>query len=350
MSATRPRRQSAYMEHPLRLATWDGHDSPYHPSVLHFARGWQGHRWWMVQTPYGQSGQPYRDRWECPQIHVSDDGVHWTSPVPGPIDDLTPDEIATRDYLSDPHLVAGPDGRLEVWYRHTRRHGNLLDTSDVSLVRKRSADGRRWGEREYLGKPSAMVVSPAVIWDGAEGYRMWYVVSERKGEGAIACASSPDGRAWTEPVPVRLEGPEGIIPWHIDVTRDPASGLYYLTVYDHADITLWQSDDARRFTYVKTLLRCHGRRGSFYYELYRAALVSGDGAWHLYFSASDRSHTYIGLMRGASPQELTVYNPRGTERFRSPRQTLMQETLPQARMALAFRLRRLKERLFKPTH
>ena len=72
-----------YNQTPLCINTFDGSNQPYHPSVLFFPTGWCGHRYWMVETPYPIGGKPYRDRWEIPLIHTSEDGLNWDYPLGG---------------------------------------------------------------------------------------------------------------------------------------------------------------------------------------------------------------------------------------------------------------------------
>ena len=65
-------------QRPLDIKTFDGSDSPYHPAVLSFKDGWNGYKYWMAETPFSPKAQPYPDRFECPTIHVSNDGINWT--------------------------------------------------------------------------------------------------------------------------------------------------------------------------------------------------------------------------------------------------------------------------------
>ena len=117
-------KHSQYNQSPLEIATFDGYNSPYHPSVLYFEATWNGYSFWMANSPYPHKTTPYRDRFECPSVFVSNDGYHWDSVngMSNPIDDLTAEEIKDYDYLSDPHLFV-KDGALECWYRKTKRHG-----------------------------------------------------------------------------------------------------------------------------------------------------------------------------------------------------------------------------------
>ena len=175
-----------YNQGALKIKTFDGSDSPYHPSVLFFENGWNGYKYWMAETPFSPKGKPYEDRNECPSIHVSNDGINWTEILKNPIDNLTEEEIEELDYFSDPHLVF-VNGYIECWYRFTHRKGITNNYSNLQLVRKTCKDGINWSEREILVNLATnegnslgnLVVSPAIIYQDGK-YRMWYVNSESR--------------------------------------------------------------------------------------------------------------------------------------------------------------------------
>ena len=335
-----------YNQSPLSIDTFDGSRSPYHPSVKYFPGGWCGYEWWMAQTPFPVNALPYRDRWECPQIHVSHDGLHW-KPANGarPIDDLTAEQIADGDYFSDPHLVMTPRG-MECWYRLTRRHGTE-DKSDVALVRRVSADGLRWSGREEMVRPAVMpahplgdmIVSQAVEYGEACGeYVMWWVDSETAGQRGVRMSRSADGLAWCPFTQCAFHGRE-VNPWHIDVTHD-SDGTFLLVCYDYRDITLWRSTDGVNWHYVTLMLVAGLCKGSFYYDLYRASLVdAGPEGWRLYFSASDLRRRYIGVMEGCRPEAMAVVSV-DNRPFRTLPGALLKEYLPRAVRSVMFRLRR----------
>lgn len=100
---------------------------PWHPSVVYIPEGWNGHKYWMAQTPFPPADvKPYRDRYELPCIHYSDDGIKWNPIISNPIEDLMPEEIEAHNYYSDPHLVLR-DGVLECYYRYTMLQNKQLN-------------------------------------------------------------------------------------------------------------------------------------------------------------------------------------------------------------------------------
>lgn len=307
------RLRAKYNQSPLAIRTFDGTWSPYHPSVIYFKDGWQGHKYYLAETPfccaYPDKGENYRDRFECPSIHVSDDGLHWDEICPNPIDQLSGQEIAERDYFSDPHLVH--DGkRLECWYRINHRHGDYDHHRHVCLLRKTSTDGIHWSDREILadltqpGHPLGnMLVSPAIIFRHGT-YHMWYVDDICQGQRHIAYSCTTDPHVWTEAETCLLNGYD-INPWHIDVSF--IDGIYRMIVFDRIDLSLWESRDGKSFEYVKSLLRPSKTIGSFYYQdLYRSCLVKTDIGYRVYFSANDTFKTSLGVLEGNLPEGLHI--------------------------------------------
>ena len=299
-----------YNQKPLDIKTFEGSNCPYHPSVLYFETAWNGYKYWMIESPYKYGAMPYRDRYECPSLHTSNDGIKWIEITNNPIDDLDAKGVEELDYLSDPHLVF-TGNRLECWYRLTKRYGNENNRSDVYLLRKTSQNGVDWSEREVLVSLKKdnnnglgnMVVSPSIIYkDGI--YHMWYVDSESMGERHLSYSTSQDGKIWDKKTNCQLFGKQ-INPWHIDVAL--IKGTYYLTCYDFNDITVFQAQDNRNFHFIKTLLK-PSTLGSFYGNgLYRATLIF-DNSYKLYFSCDDIFSTYIGVMEGNTIDSMKVAN------------------------------------------
>lgn len=301
-------RLQPYNQKPLDIKTFDGSDSPYHPSVLYFKDGWNGYKYWMAETPFSPQCKPYMDRNECPSIHVSNNGIDWKEIAPNPIDNLNNKEIEELDYFSDPHLVH-VNGRLECWYRFTHRKGIVNNYNNLQLVRRYSSDGRIWSEREVMvnlatneGNPLGnMAVSPAILYNNGI-YRMWYVDSESRGQRGLAYSESENGRKWQNKSVCRLIGAQNN-PWHIDVNF--IDGIYYLISYDFNNLTIWKSEDGIKFHYIKELLS-PSVVGSFYgCSLYRACIIK-DEIFKVFFSANDSFRTYIGLMIGNQVNDLKV--------------------------------------------
>lgn len=292
---------------PLEIKTFDGSNQPYHPSVYFFKKGWNGFQYWMVLTPYPMH-VVYKDRWECPCIYCSNDGIRWNAPNQfiNPLDDLTIEEMEHKDFFSDPHLVVNSN-KLECWYRLTDRKRDK-----TFILRRISKDGKLWSEREILIDPEEehiidtigdMVRSPAIIFQ--EMYKMWYVDNKKNvGQRNLCFSTSADGEKWERRQLCTLLG-YTTNPWHIDVSF--INGVYYLIVYDLDKLTLWKSKDGIQFSFIKILLSPNLKYGSFYSDgLYRSCLVWNQSVYLCYFSAFDHKSTYIGLMQGKDIEHMEI--------------------------------------------
>lgn len=307
---------------PLHINTFEGSNSPYHPSVKYRREGFGGFEYIMSETPFFLSlpavGDNYRDQYECPSIHYSHDGIHWEDKIDNPIDSLTPEEIANLDYFSDPDLVETPEG-IECWYRINRRYGIASNQENVILLRKKSSDGVHWGDREVIADlqnvdPNKglgrVVISPTLLFEDTK-YKCWFVDNIHLHKEQVCYSESTDySKSWTNKRTVKLNGPK-ITPWHLHILRD--GDVLWLTIYDHRNITLWKSKNETEFDFVKTLITPCGVYGSFYCNnTYRACLLRlPDNSFRLYFSADDMFKSYIGVMEGETPETMVVISVDG---------------------------------------
>jgi len=306
---------------PMTINDFSGYNQPYHPSVLYLEKGLFGHKYWMAQTPYPIGGLPYRDRWECPCIYWSNDGIKWeTNKTMNPLDDLSDSEISNGDYFSDPHLVYRSDtNELECWYRITHMNRNITDKKfqyPTYVVRKTTKDGVHWSERELLidlqskSNFDDMVRSPAILWDNEKKiYRMWYVdtlptLSNRNivyAERMMALSG--------EKTITKMD--YYIDPWHIDVNF--FDGKYHLinyTLTGNQGLNYYESENGIEFNFFKVLLE-PGRSfisGFYRANLYRSCSIKAHDGIRVYFSASDGLKTSIGVLRGKNFRNLKMMN------------------------------------------
>lgn len=277
---------------------------PWHPSVVYVAEGLNGHKWWMAQTPFPPFGmEPYRDRFELPCLHFSDDGIKWR-PVPNnPLDDLAQDDIEAHNYFSDPHLVY-VDGRLELYYRFTYLKDKQLIDNKTLLLKRTSEDGFHWSEKRIIADLrkqedieiwGSQIISHAVVFRDGK-YRCYYVdKSSYLTNRSILFTESETGEEWSRYRSVVLEG-DRIDPWHIDVQF--YLGQYQMIVYDMDKLLWYESEDGIRFHFVSEVLKPSPNRASFYTDgLYRACSVIYDDGIRVYFSAKRKNRTYIGLLQ-----------------------------------------------------
>lgn len=294
------------MHTPLRIGnTPNCQPHPWHPSVMYFPNRWNGHRFWMAQTPFPPDDvPPYRDRHELPCIHFSDDGLTWV-PIDGnPNDDISTEMIESHNYRSDPHLDFR-DGIMECYYRLTLLKDKQLINNQTLLLRKRSYDGMHWSNREIvadLQKPEdeaiwgTQIISPAIRWDGQQ-YQCWYIDSSVYVKGRnILMTTSADEIVWHKHSVCSLTCPFHIDPWHIDVQY--YDGLYQLIVYDEWNLRWFDSLDGVDFHYVSDILSPSNYFMDFYSEgLYRACSLKVGEEIMVYFSAKNAQRTSIGLLK-----------------------------------------------------
>lgn len=264
---------------------------PWHPSVVYVPEGWNGHPYWMAETPYPPFHvAPYKDRWELPCIHYSDDGIHWKSTDANPIDDLTDEQIACHSYHSDPHLVLH-ENTLYCYYRLMEDH----DERTIILL-KYSTDGIHWSNRENIQVTGAReIISPAVVWTG-EKWRMYYVDDTFTNlQRGIQLVESEDGIHFEMVGSVWKQ--QEVKPWHIDVQI--IDGVYNMLIHDVDDNALWlyTSKDGMHFGEGEEILRASGKSTDYWsHKLYRACIVKVEDKKHIYFSANDGMASYIGHM------------------------------------------------------
>lgn len=288
---------------------------PWHPSVVYEAEGWNGHKWWMAQTPYPPNNmEPYRDRYELPCIHFSDDGISW-EPVPNnPIEELTNEEIEAHNYYSDPHLLF-KEGRLELYYRFTFLKDKQLVGNKTLLLKRYSDDGFHWSEREVVADLrrqkdvnvwGEQIISQALVWKDGK-YRCYYVnKSSYLTDRHILFTESIDGQNWTKNKEIELNG-SNIDPWHIDVQY--YDGKYQMIVYDMDSLVWFESMNGLNFQFVSEVIRPSSKRYDFYADgLYRACSVKTKDKILVYFSAQRKKNTYIGLLSTIDRCQFTPIN------------------------------------------
>lgn len=276
----------------------------WHPSVIYIPEGWNGHRWWMSESPYSPRYiAPYTDRWELPCIHYSDDGLTWKPIADNPIDNLTSLDIDSHNYLSDPHLVMR-NGVLYCYYRHTLLVNRQLKGNKTLLYRKSSANGKHWSEREVIadlrkGEDAAIwgeqIISQSVLWNDAKQiWECWYVDgSGDKLDRGIRYVTSANGVLWEKYQQCAIFV-EKDLPWHIDVQI--YDGIYYMLCYtDKNQLLLYTSQNGIDFMYRNVVLT--PQPNTFYRErIYRSCSVYDGEKYRIYFSGFDDHYGRIGVV------------------------------------------------------
>ena len=285
----------------LNLPTSEGSGEATHPDVLYVPEGWGEGSWsWLMSaTPYA-SGNDYL---ENPELYVSYDGFHWTSPGAGvninPLASLPVDSsqrTLKKEYHSDASLLLR-DGTLHLYYRWSGERLNGELENRIHLMTSR--DGVTWSKRETLlaekesPARARKFLSPSVLFmDGM--YIMWTVEHEG-GERSIMRRTSDDGLEWSEPEKTPLISDYSMLPpWHLDVTqRAEGEGLILiLTVAkdrgEHAELH-YGFGDGQSWRMAGKLIE-----PGYFFEsgrVYRSSLVSmGKGTYPnvLFYSAQSK--------------------------------------------------------------
>ena len=293
------------MQVPIRILNTKGLPKDvWHPSVVYMPEGWNGHRWWMSETPYSPRHiPPYTDRWELPCIHYSNDGLKWNPIKHNPIDDLTQEDIAQHNYLSDPHLVL-KGGVIYCYYRHTFLKNRQLLGNKTILYRKHSADGENWSERELVADLrneddvaiwGEQIISQSILWNEKKQiWECWYVDgSGDKLDRGVRYVVSVDGVHW-EKYKQCVVVIENDLPWHIDVQI--YGGVYHMLCYtDNNKLALYTSDNGIDFVFKNVVLT--PQPNTFYWErIYRSCSVFDGKKYRIYFSGYDGELGRIGVI------------------------------------------------------
>lgn len=288
--------------------------NPWHPSVIYCKESWNGHKFWMAQTPFPPYEiSPYRDYYELPCIHYSDDGKEWFCIGNNPIEHLDETSVAAHNYYSDPHLII-KDGVMECFYRYTFLKAKKLEGNKTLLLRRTSIDGVHWSAREVLADLrldddiahwGEQIISPAIIWDGTQ-YLCWYVdKSSYLQNRHINLCKSKDGILWSSYTQCNLDA--DIDPWHIDVQY--FDDKYQLIVYDMDSLYWLDSIDGINFSYTSKIMSPTHYFMDFYAEgLYRACSVKVGNKNYVYFSAKNAKRTSIGLLVSDNRKQFSSIN------------------------------------------
>lgn len=291
-----------------------------HPCVRFIEEGFEGHRWWMVYTPYYGGN----DRMENPRLCYSDapDGVI-------PVDwkyYCTVKDRPEEGYNSDPTLLF-EGGRMYVYWREN------YTPSSLSFGMSRATFGCRVENRQVHYLPEAQLVefnrhidkelSPTFI--SFHGRPRAYALHLRFCSRLMYHLSGRWSRrvyrllAYTEKLglysrfrcrgvsiwegdsfegkfrylkTVRFRGVNRLYqPWHMDLFSRPkeASGLYAVVQsnVNHPDICLAKSEDGECFRMSVSPLVTEGALGMK--GLYKSSAVIVDDMFYLFFTARDNN-------------------------------------------------------------
>ena len=282
----------------LKLITPDGDDQAYHPSVVSFAGGWNGYKYWIAFTPYPNADATK----ENPTINASNDLVNWSVPtgLKNPID--KPEVSDSKHYNSDTHLIYNPqENRLELFWRY------VADAPDgscgpVTIYRSESYDGVTWSPKSVFlysdARDKRDYISPSIMLKNG-GYRIWYVDCDRK----VYYAEVTDG-VMSEPTLCPVSYEKEYQSWHIDVTYNVEKAVFEMVVCafrnwsERQIMSLYysQSADGINWSVAKEILKPSTVKNTWDSQgLYRACLLYENGNYILFYSAHGPSKADVGV-------------------------------------------------------
>jgi hypothetical protein len=194
----------------------------------------------------GKSGYAHRrsaeEMRDCPiQAHRSDDGGRsWRL-----LGEVPPPPQAANRNVYEPHAVELPGGRLIGVVRFQvpagddeAEHRRWADLT-FSLARTASDDGgRTWSPPEMMG----VLGSPPHLLRHADGTLVCVYGYRREPFGIRAILSRDDGRAWSEPLVLRDDGPSWDLGYPASVALDDGSLFtvyYFKPAADAKAAVLW---------------------------------------------------------------------------------------------------------------
>jgi len=231
----------------LLIGTPDELQTVTHPSVVEVPEGWNGYRYWMLLTPYGNNNSAT----ENPCVYVSQDGVSF-GPPPGltnPLATLADAQAAGWSHWSDTHLLFMDDGvTLGAYWRGSTGTGEGFYLST-------STDGVTWSPKVKVLEDLSTVLgsellSPAIVREADSSFSMWTVRQITSSDRRVDHRTSADGITWSAATECTI--PAALVPWHIEVQRigstyhalvsggtsaNIGDNLYYLT---SSDQTTWE--------------------------------------------------------------------------------------------------------------
>ena len=251
--------------------TYDGSNEVTHPKVLYFENGFNGYKYWMVNTPY-----PGNDIFlENPSIIVSNDGINFTEPegIKNPISGY-PSEYRSDIYYSDPFMLFNKD-HFELFYRKTKsvHDGKYIKNGYNYLYYTESADGINWTTPKLIvdNNFKERYMSPSVI-KTLRNYKIWYTNYDCK----MKYMESTDLSSYTKPLDVKIKNFNGGV-WHSEIQyHDGIYKMIFITRNNYLYYT--ESIDGVNFNEPKLIDTKTSKNG----YIYKTTYIFKDNSVELY--------------------------------------------------------------------
>ena len=195
----------------ISIPSYEGSGEVTHPKVLYFENGYNGYKYWMVNTPY-----PFNDAYyENPSIVVSNNGVDWIEPkgIKNPVSGYA-NIIRDDSYYSDPYILY--DGnKFELFFRKTKSYlnGSYKSNGYNYMYYINSNDGLKYSEPNIImnNNSKEQYMSMSVVKEDSI-YKIWYV----NYDGKIRYVESNDLIEFTEPISVNISNFDKKV-WHKEI-------------------------------------------------------------------------------------------------------------------------------------
>lgn len=249
-----------------------------HPDMVYFSNAFNGYKFWMACTPYPNSNQ----RYENPNVLVSNDGVHFIvpknekEPVINP-----PSDVNSGGHLSD----------TDMYYYNKRFVLHVVYNKKGVLgpsrfYRTTSNDGIHWDKPELTYKciQTKEGYSPAYIQNG-NNIKMWYV----GGEGNLDFTQSNDNeRTWSRVIRCKINMDQWK-PWHVEVikTEKGYEGLVCARnrMMNTRALFYIFSKNGVKWACSKFPILFPSKKGWDDVDIYRSTMLKDNGVYRIWYSA-----------------------------------------------------------------
>lgn len=264
---------------PITTPTYDGSGQGIHPSVVYFADGWHGYKYWMAMTPYPNGN----DEYENPSIIASNDGATFevpaglTNPIyPAPPAGHNNDTELIYDSVADKLRVYWLDCRraiecvgfeTETWYDHQY------------LMYMETPDGVNWSAAAIsidwnLAIGDRFILSPAIAKVG-NVWKLYYI--DASGSRPIFMRESADALTWGAEQAVIMNVTSAVLPWHLEVKYISELNQYWLVYCMYgtsADIYFAVGTDGLNFNrYPRKFIAKGNSTAAWDATLYRTSFI-----------------------------------------------------------------------------
>ena len=258
----------------IKIPSYDGSNQVTHPKVIYFENGYNGYKYWMVNTPY-----PKNDIYlENPSIVVSNNGVDWIEPegIKNPVSGYS-SKVRDDSYYSDPFILY--DGnQFELFFRRTKSYLNGYYKSNGYnyMYYINSNDGIKYSDPKIImdNTPKEQYMSMSVIKEDSL-YKIWYV----NYDGKIRYTESSDLIEFTEPINVNIDSFNQNV-WHKEIQY--VDNKYICIFMTRKELFYMESNDGLSFSKPKKINTTLKNVDKSIYSIYKTSFVITDNYIELF--------------------------------------------------------------------